>query len=70
MATIILTAVGGAVGGPIGAAIGAVAGQAIDARLFAPRARQGPRLSDLAVQTSSYGPRSRSCSGPCGLLAR
>jgi hypothetical protein len=27
----------------------------IDARLFAPRAREGPRLTDLAVQTSAYG---------------
>jgi hypothetical protein len=55
MATILLTAVGGAIGGPIGAAIGAMAGQAIDAELFAPQARHGPRLGDLAVQTSSYG---------------
>jgi hypothetical protein len=55
MATLVLTAVGSALGGPIGAAIGAVAGQAIDARLFAPKARQGPRLADLALQTSAYG---------------
>ena len=46
----------GAVGGPIGGAIGAVAGQMIDQTiLFAPKARHGPRLGDLAVQTSSYG---------------
>jgi hypothetical protein len=55
MATLVLTAVGTALGGPIGAAIGALAGQAIDARLFAPKPRHGPRLGDLAVQTSSYG---------------
>ncbi len=55
MATLVLTAVGSALGGPIGAALGAMAGQAIDARLFAPKARHGARLSDLAVQTSSYG---------------
>lgn len=55
MATLVLTAVGAAVAGPIGAAIGAIAGQQIDARLFAPKARHGPRLGDLAVQTSSYG---------------
>lgn len=55
MATLVLTAVGTALGGPIGAAIGAIAGQAIDARLFAPKARHGPRLGELAVQTSSYG---------------
>lgn len=55
MATLVLTAVGGAVGGPVGAAIGAILGQQIDGRLFAPKGRQGPRLGDLAVQTSSYG---------------
>ena len=55
MATLILTAVGSALGGPIGGAIGALAGQAIDGELFKPAARQGPRLTDLAVQTSTYG---------------
>lgn len=55
MATLILTAVGSALGGPIGGAIGAIAGQAIDQAIFKPAARQGPRLTDLAVQTSTYG---------------
>lgn len=55
MATVVLTAVGTVLGGPIGAAIGALAGQGVDARLFAPKARHGPRLGELAVQTSSYG---------------
>lgn len=55
MATLILTAVGTAVAGPIGGALGALAGQAVDGQLFAPPARQGPRLSDLKVQTSTYG---------------
>jgi hypothetical protein len=55
MATLILTAAGSAIGGPIGGAIGAVLGQQIDGRLFAPKPRQGPRLGELAVQTSSYG---------------
>lgn len=55
MATLILTAVGTAIGGPLGGAVGAVLGQAVDQRLFAPKARHGPRLGDLAVQTSSYG---------------
>ena len=56
MATLVLTAVGGIVGGPIGAALGALAGQAIDRDvLFAPKGATGPRLSDLRVQTSSYG---------------
>ncbi|HEX8064471.1 MAG TPA: hypothetical protein VF535_14815, partial [Allosphingosinicella sp.] len=55
MATLVLTTVGSAIGGPIGGAIGAIVGQQIDGRLFAPKARQGPRLGELAVQTSSYG---------------
>ena len=55
MATLVLTTVGTLVGGPVGGAIGAVLGQAIDQRLFAPKPRQGPRLGDLSVQTSSYG---------------
>lgn len=56
MATLVLTAVGGVLGGPIGAAIGATLGNAFDRNvLFAPPRREGPRLTDLAVQTSSYG---------------
>ncbi|HEX2764110.1 MAG TPA: phage tail protein [Allosphingosinicella sp.] len=55
MATLVLTAAGQALGGRIGSAIGALIGQQIDSRLFAPKARQGPRLGDLSVQTSSYG---------------
>ncbi len=55
MATLVLTAIGTVLGGPIGAAVGALAGQAIDAELFKPAGRSGPRLSDLRVQTSSYG---------------
>jgi hypothetical protein len=55
MATIVLTAVGSALGGPIGAAVGAAIGSSIDSKIFAPKARHGPRLGDLAVQSSSYG---------------
>lgn len=55
MATIILGTAGQMLGGPIGGAIGALIGQQIDGRLLAPKARHGPRLGDLAVQTSSYG---------------
>jgi Putative phage tail protein len=55
MATLVLTVVGSAVGGPVGGAIGAAIGQQIDNIIFAPKARQGPRLKELAVQTSSYG---------------
>ena len=54
MATLVLTAVGTAIGGPIGGAIGAMLGQQVDRAVFlSPKGRQGPRLSDLRVQTSS-----------------
>ena len=56
MATLVLTTVGGIIGGPVGAAIGGILGQAVDRDvIFKPKDRQGPRLSDLSVQTSSYG---------------
>ncbi|MBR0553900.1 phage tail protein [Stakelama marina] len=56
MATLVLTAAGSVIGGPIGGAIGAALGRAIDRDvLFAPKRREGPRLTELAVQTSSYG---------------
>lgn len=55
MATLVLTAAGGVLGGPLGAAIGGVLGAAADSRLLAPRRREGPRLAELKVQTSSYG---------------
>ena len=56
MATLVLTVVGSVLGGPIGAAIGASIGQVVDhAVLFKPKGREGPRLNELQVQTSSYG---------------
>lgn len=56
MATLVFTAIGSAVGGPVGGLIGSLLGQRIDNALFAPhRRREGPRLQELAVQTSSYG---------------
>lgn len=55
MATLVLTVVGGIVGGPVGAAIGATVGQQIDAAIFKPKGREGPRLADLKVQASTYG---------------
>jgi hypothetical protein len=56
MATLVLSVAGTLVGGPIGGSIGAIIGQQIDQNiLFRPKARQGPRLGDLSVQTSSYG---------------
>jgi hypothetical protein len=55
MATLVLSTVGQVIGGPIGGAVGALVGQTLDARLFRHAAREGPRLTELAVQTSSYG---------------
>jgi len=55
MATLVLTALGTAVGGPIGGSIGALIGQQVDARILRPGGREGPRLRDLAISTSSYG---------------
>lgn len=55
MATLLLTAVGTAVGGPIGGALGAFIGQQADQAIFGTGSREGPRLKELAVTTSSYG---------------
>ncbi|MFU7527312.1 phage tail protein [Qipengyuania sp. ASV99] len=55
MATLILTAVGTAIGGPIGGAIGAFIGRQTDAAIFGGGSREGPRLRELSVTTSSYG---------------
>lgn len=56
MATLVLTAVGTALGGPVGGAIGAFLGQQIDRAVIGTGARrEGPRLKELELQTSSYG---------------
>lgn len=55
MATLVLTTVGSLAGGPVGGAVGALIGNRIDGGLLGGSGRQGPRLGDLAVQTSSYG---------------
>ena len=56
MATVVLTVAGTLVGGPVGGAIGGMIGNAIDREvLFKPKGREGPRLTELRVQTSSYG---------------
>jgi hypothetical protein len=56
MATLVLAVAGQVIGGQMGAAIGATIGQYVDQNfLFAPKGRKGPRLGELAVQTSSYG---------------
>lgn len=56
MATVIFTALGTALGGPLGGALGSMVGSQIDrAVLGAGARREGPRLKELAVTTSSYG---------------
>lgn len=55
MATLALSALGAYVGGPQGAQIGALLGQQIDSRIFGSDGREGPRLKDLSITTSSYG---------------
>ncbi len=55
MATLILSTAGTAVFGPAGGAIGALIGQQFDQRIFKPGDREGPRLAEINVQTSSYG---------------
>jgi hypothetical protein len=56
VATLVLTALGTAIGGPVGGAIGAMLGQQLDRAIIGngPR-REGPRLQELELQTSSYG---------------
>ncbi len=55
MATLILSAIGTAIGGPIGGSIGALIGQQADLLIFGGGSRQGPRLRELTISTSSYG---------------
>ncbi|MXO91231.1 phage tail protein [Pontixanthobacter aquaemixtae] len=55
MATLALGALGTLFGGPVGGAIGALAGRQIDASIIGGSTREGPRLEDLTITTSSYG---------------
>ncbi len=55
MATLILSAVGTAIAGPLGGSIGALVGQQIDHLIFKPAGREGPRLDELKITSSSYG---------------
>lgn len=55
MATLVLSAVGNAIGGPVGGTIGALIGQQVDQKIFGPGPREGPRLKEVAVTTSTYG---------------
>ncbi|MEO5598806.1 MAG: phage tail protein [Novosphingobium sp.] len=55
MATLLFSAVGSMFGGPIGGAIGALVGRSVDGMIFGGGTREGPRLKELSVTTSSYG---------------
>ena len=55
MTTLVLGAVGTLVGGPVGGALGAAIGNRIDSQILSRGGRQGPRLKELSVTTSSYG---------------
>lgn len=55
MATIIFTALGTVFGGPLGGAIGALVGRQVDGAIFGSASREGPRLKELSVTTSTYG---------------
>ena len=55
MATLILSAVGQYFGGQIGSTIGALVGRQIDSLIFKPGDREGARLTELKITTSSYG---------------
>ena len=54
MATIVLSAAGSLLG-PVGKLVGALAGNAIDHAIFGSGSREGPRLKELAITSSSYG---------------
>lgn len=55
MATLVFSSLGTMLGGPVGGAIGSLAGRQVDTALFGTSRRQGPRLKELAVTTSTYG---------------
>ena len=55
MATLVFSALGTALGGPLGGVLGALVGRQVDAADFPAPGREGPRLRELAVTTSSYG---------------
>jgi hypothetical protein len=55
MATLVLSTLGTAIAGPFGGALGGLIGNQIDHAVFGGPKRQGPRLKELGVSTSSYG---------------
>ena len=55
MATLVFSAIGTLVAGPIGGSVGALIGRQVDAAIIGTPKRDGPRLKELSVTTSSYG---------------
>ncbi len=57
MATLVFSAIGTVIGGPIGGAIGALVGSQVDRVILGGGGgnREGARLKELAITTSSYG---------------
>lgn len=55
MATLIFSALGTIFGGPLGGALGALVGRQVDSAIIGSGSREGPRLKELSVTTSSYG---------------
>jgi hypothetical protein len=55
MATLVFTAIGTAIGGPLGGALGSLIGNRIDRAVLGGGGREGPRLKELGVSSSSYG---------------
>ncbi len=55
MATLLFSALGTMIGGPLGGAIGALVGQQVDHAIIGSPSREGPRLKELSITTSSYG---------------
>ncbi len=55
MATLVLGGIGTLLGGPVGGALGALAGRSLDNTIIGSGNREGARLQDLAISTSSYG---------------
>ena len=55
MATLVFSTIGTALGGPLGGAFGALVGNQFDRAIAGSPRREGPRLKELSVTTSSYG---------------
>lgn len=55
MATLVLGAIGTMIGGPLGGSIGALIGRSLDGKLLGSGRREGPRLNEIKLTTSSYG---------------